>query len=149
MVMANPGAMPMTEGWEGDNPFFLTIVLAPTAENKTPQFNTIDLDHPGWIASNSDIMRSSGYWALFNKQDASRPIFVVWVSEGEQPYYTKKHIGVTGSGGGNEVVAYGIGKKCIDGSMVRLWAMPDGTYCGGDDAEIIGVRMVHALGPRP
>jgi hypothetical protein len=31
--------------------------------------------------------------------------------------------------------------------MVRLWAMPDGTVCGGDDVDIIGIRMVHMLGP--
>jgi hypothetical protein len=146
MVMVNPMAQPMTEGWEGDNPFFLTIVVAPTLDGP-PSFNTIDLDHPGWIASNADIMRSPGYWALFNKQDVTRPLFVIWVTEGDQPYYSKRHVGVTGGAGGNEIAAYGIGKKCGDGSMVRLWAMPDGTVCGGDDVDIIGIRMVHMLGP--
>lgn len=138
-----------TEGWEGDNPFFLSIVVAPTADRPTPDINIIDLDHPGWIASNSDIMRSVGYWALFNKQNANQPLFVIWVNEGDQPYYSTRHVGVTGSGGGNEIKAYGIGKKCSDGSMVRLWALPDGTICGGDDVDTIGIRMVHMLGPLP
>ena len=143
-----PPGMSMSEGWEGDNPFFLLIAVSPAGDNPGSH-NVIDLDHSGWIASNSDVIRSPGFWALFRKENVSIPLFVVWVSEGEQPYYSRKHVGVTGSGGGNEIHAYGIGKKCVDGSTVRLWFMPDGSICGGDDVESLGIRMVHALGPRP
>ena len=136
------------DGWEGQNPFFLLIVEAPTAEKPLPERHVIDLDHPGWVASNADVMRSSGFWGLFHKGTPQTPVIVVWVNPGDQPYYTQRHVGLTGSAGSNEVSAYGIGKKCHDGVMVRLWVLPDGSICGGDDVDIIGVRMVQSMGPK-
>jgi hypothetical protein len=136
------------QGWEGQNPFFLCIVEAPTAVTRTARQNIIDLDHPGWVASNADIMRAPGVWMLFHKAAPSQPVVIIWVNEGEQPYYTQRHVGLTGSGGSNEVSAYGIGKKGVDGAMTRLWVLPDGSVCGGDDVDTIGIRMVQSMGPR-
>jgi len=76
-------------------------------------------------------------------------VLVVQVHPGDQPYYTARHVGVTGSAGGNEITAYGIGKKAADGTMTRLWLLPGFMVCGGDDVDDLGVRMVKALGPRP
>lgn len=91
-------------------------------------------------------MRVEAIWELADKTGR------VWLRtvchEGEQGYYTARHVGVTGSGGSNEVTCYGIGKKLVDGSVVRLWLMPDGTVSGGDDVDSIGVAMVKAGGPR-
>lgn len=138
----------VSQGWEGENPFFLLIVEAPVASRPTTLSTIIDLDHLGWVSSNAELMRVPGIWMLLHKSSPNRPVLVVWVNEGEQPYYTQRHIGLTGSGGSNEVSAYGIGKKGVDGTMTRLWVLPDGSICGGDDVDTIGVRMVQSLGPR-
>lgn len=125
--------------WAGDNPYYLLIIGEDIA--------SIDLDQRGWAETFSAHMRQSGHWHLVAKSTA-RPVLTVVVHDGEQPYYTARHVGIAGSGGSNEVVAYGIGKKQNDGSMVRLWVMPDGTVTGGDDVSTYGVSMVKAIGPK-
>lgn len=127
-------------GWQGPTPFYLLI--STTDENIG-----IDLDERGWIATYADKMRLPGQWILVHKGDNFQ-VLVVKVFEGDQPYYTARHIGVTGSAGSNEVIAYGIGKKQADGCTVNLWVMPNGTVCGGDDVESVGIMMVKQLGPR-
>jgi hypothetical protein len=107
----------------------------------------IDVEEPRWASTYSDWMRRTGWWLLRRKVD-SAVMLVVRVNPGDQPYYTARHVGITGSGGSNEITAYGIGKKCVDGSMVRLWIMPDGAIVGGDDVDDLGVAMVKRLGPR-
>lgn len=128
-------------GWMGDNPFYL--VLSFPDENVG-----IDLDEPQWHAKYEDCMRRPGLWTLVHK-DTGAKVLAVRVNPGDQPYYTARHIGVVGSGGGNEITSYGIGKKCADGSTVRLWLLPDGTVCGGDDVDVLGRDIVIDLGPRP
>lgn len=78
----------------------------------------------------------------------SRPILMLRVLEGEQPYYTSRVVGVAGSGGTNEVRFYGIGKKRVDGQVDRLWIAPDGVVCVGEDVNLFGVDYIHAMGPR-
>ena len=130
----------MTE-WQGTTPYVLTIV----PDDMQPI--QIDLDERGWATTYADYMRAPGMWALEHKDGRTQTLVLV-VHPGEQPYYTARHIGIAGSGGSNEVVAYGIGKKLVDGSVMRVWQMPDGRIVGGDDVDSYGIHLVKAIGPR-
>ena len=129
--------------WTGPTPYYLMIV----SHNESDESVTIDLDMTGWATTYAEWMRRPAVWFLIHK-DGQLPALTVWVHEGDQPYYTARHVGITSSAGGNEIVAYGIGKKKPDGEVIRLWAMPNGFVCGGDDVDDLGVRMVKALGPK-
>jgi len=107
----------------------------------------IDLDEPGWAKTYRKWMRRPGAWFLMDKA-SDVPVLALIVHQGEQPYYTARHVGITSSAGGNEITAYGLGKKKINGEMVRIWLMPGGFVCGGDDVDDLGVRLVRALGPK-
>jgi hypothetical protein len=120
--------------WHGDFPFFLVIEPRDGGGNVG-----IDLDEPGWVATNAEMMRVPGTWLLYLKK-SGRPIFCIIVEDGEQPYFTRRHIGNLMAG--SEIVAVGIGKKGRDGTMTRLWLLPNGVVCGGDDVEIIASRML-------
>ena len=121
--------------WHGDNPFFLVIELDDHSEGNVG----IDLDQGGWHSEHAGHMRAPGVWWLYSKQTQS-PVACLVVQEGEQPYYVKHHVGNLMAGG--EMVAHGIGKKCVDGSMVRVWLLPNGFVCGGDDVDLIAARML-------
>jgi hypothetical protein len=70
------------------------------------------------------------------------------VDDGDQPFWDWRHVGITG-GGTNEIIAYGLGRKLRDGSVVATYIMPNNMLCNSkEDAERIGVLMVRALGPR-
>lgn len=127
-------------GWKGSNPYYL--VIATQDENIG-----IDLDESGWMATYAFAMRVPGQWILIHKVTGHQSL-IVKVEEGDQPYYTARHVGITGGGGSNEITAYGIGKKCPDGHVERLWVLPNGTVCGGDDVDSLGLLMVKRLGPR-
>lgn len=108
----------------------------------------IDLDESGWATTHASWMRRSGVvWFLMRKADNTARM-AVWVHPGDQPYYTARHVGITGSGGGNEITAYGIGKKRPDGSTHRLWVMPNGIVCTAEDVDDLGLKFVRALGPK-
>lgn len=119
------------------SPFFLVI----DPDEKGPEGNIgIDLDEPGWLAANQQHFRRPGYWFLVYK-GTMRPTLTLRVNEGDQPYFTKRHVGFL-SGGAGEIVSFGIGKKCADGTMVRLWLLPNGMICGGDDLEETAIRVL-------
>lgn len=127
--------------WADDNPFFLVISPddAPNA--------TIDLGERGWMQLHQNLLRVQGIWYLVGKERNDVPLSLrIW--SGEQPYYVCRHVGVTGSGGGNEVKAYGIGKKRLDGITERLWILENGQICGGDDVEYFAMKLLHERGPR-
>lgn len=128
------------EGWKGPTPFYL--IISTIDENVG-----IDLDETGWMTTYAPFLRMPGQWVLVHKPTGHQAL-IVRVEEGDQPYYTARHVGVTGSGGGNEITAYGIGKKCVDGHVERLWVLPNGTVCGGEDVDQLGILMVKRLGPR-
>jgi hypothetical protein len=107
----------------------------------------VDVEEHQWHETHADWMRRPGWWLLRHK-GSSAVALTVRVNEGDQPYYTARHIGIAGSGGSNEVIAYGIGKKAHDGTMLRLWVMPDGAVVGGDDVDQLGILLVRAKGPR-
>jgi len=124
-------------GWQGDFPFFLVIEPDDGGGNVG-----IDLDEGGWISRNDGTMRKPGTWLLYLKDGggAPRPFFAMVVEEGEQPYFTKHHVGSLMSHA--ELTAIGIGKKYRDGTMMRLWVLPNGIICGGDDVDVIASRML-------
>lgn len=124
-----------TKGWEGEFPFFLVIEPRDQGNGNIG----IDLDEPGWVERNKEAMRAPGTWWLYLKQ-TGRPVFCVIVEEGDQPYFTRRHIGNLMAG--SEIIAVGIGKKGRDGEMTRLWLLPNGVVCGGDDVEIVASRML-------
>lgn len=106
----------------------------------------IDVEEHQWATTYAHWMRRPGWWLLRRKGDSSIAL-TLRVNEGDQPYYTARHVGIAGSGGSNEIIAYGLGKKLPDGQMVRLWVMPGGDVCGGDDVDQLGVLLVKAKGP--
>ena len=123
------------DGWMGDSPFFLVIEPADQSQGNVG----IDLDESGWIAKNAELMRVPATWILYHKT-SGRPVFCIIVEEGDQPYFTRRHIGNLMAG--NEIMAVGVGKKLRDGEMVRLWLLPNGVVCGGDDVDVIASRML-------
>lgn len=100
----------------------------------------IDLDTPGWIKTHQNLMRAEGQWTLIERATA-RPVLSLIVNEGDQPYYTARHLGMIGAGGGAELVAYGIGKKTDHGTY-RMWVLPNGAICTGDDLEPLAARLL-------
>jgi hypothetical protein len=125
--------------WLGSTPVFLVIQLA------SGEGIGIDLDEPGWAKTYAEHLRVPSIWRLFSKDQ--QPRLVLNVFKGEQPYYTARHVGIAGSGGTNEIIAYGIGKK-RGRHVERLWLLPDGSVCSGDDLEILAIKMLHEMGPR-
>lgn len=131
----------VTEGaaWRGENPFYLLI-------QKEDDAVTIDLDEPQWATTYADSLRSEATWYLIEKAPAVVRLAVI-CHQGDQGYYTARHIGKAGSSGSNEVIAYGLGKKQADGQMVRLWYL-EGMTCGGDDVDTLGIRLLRIKGPK-
>ena len=125
--------------WEDENPYYLVI---------HPDFGApviIDLGKQGWIAANAGLMRAPGMWYLLRKID-NVAMFGLIVLPGEQPYYTARHVG-TGLGstqGPTEIIAYGIGKKRLDGHVERMWILPNGLIVPGDDVDPLGVQLARA-----
>jgi len=107
----------------------------------------VDVEEHQWHATYSSWLRRPGWWLLRRKSD-SAIVLTVRVNPGDQPYYTARHVGIAGSGGSNEIIAYGIGKKLVNGIEQRLWVMPDGVVVGGDDVDQLGILQVKARGPR-
>jgi hypothetical protein len=118
----------------GENPFFLSIITADGTHTD------INLDASGWATTYADYLRVKSQWVLLHR-DTDFPALAMVVEDGDQPYYTARHFGNSATAG--EAIAYGIGKKCADGAMVRLWAFfPEGVLCSGDDVDIIGRQLL-------
>jgi hypothetical protein len=123
-------------GWQGDTPVYLVIALEAGGVE-------IDLDEQGWATAFASYMRVPGLWVLFSKL-TKMPLLMMNVHPDEQPYYTARHFGSTGAVG--EVIAYGIGKKRTDGHVDRMWLLPNGVVCPGDDVDPIAMRMLRSRG---
>lgn len=121
------------EAWSGDNPYYLIA----TFDDRDPEI--VDLDRPGWLQDQGWIFRSEAEFHLTRKID-SIVVFSVRLLPGEQGYYTARHIGVTGSGGQAETIAYGIGKKRVDGNEDNLWVLSWGQICVGQDVEYFALK---------
>ena len=92
--------------WADENPYFLLLL------NDERQNVQIDLGASGWMQAYSEWMRSPGWWYLCHK-DSGQIALAMRVWGGEQPYYTKRHIGqIQSADGQNRATAcHGIGKK--------------------------------------
>lgn len=128
---------PPDDPWHGDCPFFLVIELAVKPDSGHVG---IDLDFPGWATENAELLREPGVWWLLSKVTGT-PVLSVVVEPGDQPYFTRHHVGNINTAA--EVTAYGLGKKHPDGSVTRVWLLPNGCTCAGDDVDVIAARMVN------
>ena len=135
-------------GWAGENPYFLVINTDDPVESWV-----VDLDEYAWMSQHPDLMRAPGEWVLAAKRDvdshplvagASVPVIAIRVAPGEQPYYTKRWVGIAYPAGG-QLPLYGIGKKRLDGHVDRLWILPNGIIVPGDDGDVIATRMLKAM----
>lgn len=126
--------------WQGDNPYYL--MLQYHGESGDIEVRVIDLDSHQWATTHADVMRLQGEWYLVDKITRAIPI-AIRVYEGEQPYYTARHVGsfTTPPGEDGEfplvprVTAYGLGKKRVDGHVDRLWVFRNGLVVAGDDVN--------------
>lgn len=121
--------------WHGENPYYLLVV----GQEYDGQHATIDLDEYQWATIYADYMRLPGEWHLIRKADDGVALSLV-VFPGEQPYYTSRVFGSTKTS--RLMRAYGIGKKQLDDSMLRLWVLENGLVCGGDDVETFGPKLL-------
>lgn len=138
----DPVTHPPFVQWAGDNPYVLIIeVWEEDGTNITRYF--VDLDEPGWMSEKPELMRVKADWLLARKHEQHPlrplPIMAMCVMDGEQPYYTKRHIGVI-YGASGQVVVHGIGKKNTNGHVDRLWVLPNGIVMPADDCDVIVSR---------
>jgi hypothetical protein len=132
--VSEPEIIELNPQLAGDTPFLLIIETGLASGNIG-----IDLD-TAWTREHADVLREPGTWWLADKQ-TGQPVMGLVVEPGDQPYFTKHHVGNLMAA--TELVAYGLGKKRLDGTMVRIWLLPNGIICGGDDVDIIASRMVN------
>ena len=125
----------MSSEWKGDNPFYLII------ERESGNAG-IDLDEPGWVETYKDFLRGAGTWLLIHK-GTNTPVLVSICHDGDQGYYTARHIGKAVGDMSSEVIAFGIGKKTPDGQTTRLWFL-EGTVCANDDVAELGVKILES-----
>lgn len=129
--------------WAGQNPYFLVIYVGNEDRTFTPFI--VDFDEADWMKERPELMRAPGFWALMAKRSADRldgaPVLMQTVLPGEQPFYTRRHIGVL-YGGSGALTSHCIGKKRRDGHVDRMWILPNGAVCPGDDIDDLGVYML-------
>lgn len=130
--------------WLGDRPFFLAIRQYGEERSTT----IIDLDEHDWATTYSHLMRVPGAWFLCSKKKSVEtgvlyPVLVMQVEDGDQPYFTTKHVGIMSFGlaPGPETLVYGIGKKRYNGEVQRMWVLPNGSMCSGEDVYWIADWM--------
>lgn len=139
------GGVAMTK-WHDDNPFVLIIV------KDVDEAVIIDLGEPKWLDKYADWMRVKSRWFLarkprFTDDRPDGPLMpVLWlnVEDGDQPYYTARHTGIAGVDTQNEVVSYGIGAKRANGAVDRMWVLPNGLICVGEDVDTLALHLVKA-----
>jgi len=125
-------------GWAGGSPFFLVFERGP-GDNVG-----IDIDTSGWIEANRELFRTPGVWLLMRKSP-TQPLFAVPLDEGDQFFFTKRHTGNLMAG--SEVISYGLGKKTAAGWEIKLWLLPNGMVCGGEDVDLLASRMLNPQRP--
>lgn len=122
--------------WQGDHPYFLMFVYDGGEE-----IEVVDLDRDQWMVDQGWIFRKAGELHLVRKAD-NVVVLSVNTTEGEQSYYVGRHVGIAGgvNPSHNEVVAFGIGKKRVNGNQDNLWVLPWGQICGGNDVEFFALK---------
>lgn len=122
--------------WAGESPIYLVIAPDdPDAGNIG-----IDVDAGGWISENQALFRTPSTWFLMSKV-TSTPLFAVVIEDGDQAFFVKHHVGNLMAG--IQMTSYGLGKKKADGSVTKLWLLPNGWVCGSEeDVDVIMGRML-------
>jgi hypothetical protein len=116
----------------GEVPYTLAIVL-PNSE-----IIEIDVEEYQWATKYAHLMRVRSRWYLIRKSDG-QPVLGVDVMDGDQPYYAAEHIvRAQGRNAGAHIVCYGIGAKRADGHTDRMWVLPNGIICSGNDVYSLG-----------
>jgi hypothetical protein len=138
--------------WFDDNPYFVLLTALEPNENGMNDFLILDVGEPQWQVVHSEWLRRPATWYLCEKAGAKNVKLAQIVFEGDQPYYVKRHIGqiMVGSGQGRSLIAYGIGKKVParennEARTERLWLLPGGVVCAGDDVEKLGMAIVETM----
>ena len=132
------GAAPEDQAhWQGNNPYYLMLTLDGVIKD-TWEMVVVDLDRSGWLSTLKDQLSQPGDWYLTRKQGQAI-VLSMRVNEGDQPYYTARHLGMMGLG---ETVAYSIGKKTKrmrkgtwHDNEDNLWVLENLQICGGTDVE--------------
>jgi hypothetical protein len=106
----------------------------------------IDLDEPGWQTTHAALLKAAALWMLQPKEETQASVLALIVHDGEEPYYVARHLGSVTGGISGEMVAYGIGKKRLDGHTDRLWVLPYGLVCAGDDVEALALTLLRTGG---
>lgn len=121
--------------WAGGTPIYLIVV--PTGQDPV----LIDVDVPGWQETNEAVLASQATWHMMHKTTGLVFTLIAW--EGERASYVARHIG-RGLMSENrvELIAYGIGKERRDGHFDRLWLLPNGQICTGDDVEQLAISIL-------
>jgi len=156
--------------WADDNPYFLIMVALERNPDGSLDTLTLDLGEQGWETTHADWLHRAAEWYLCEKVDPQRAIVGQIVYEGEHPYYVKRHIGQMelNTGRHRALVAHGIGKKVPaayetymehdargeevvrrrkirDKRTDRLWILPHGLICGGEDIEKMALAVVSTM----
>lgn len=139
--------VPVFDNSSSANPYVLLIDV-PEKETGLVIRHVIDLDEPGWMSEKPELMTAEGEWVLLKKTGGGAfdyvPVVAMCILSGEEPYYAKRHIGVM-YGGKGEMVVHGIGKKGRDGTMHRMWIMPNGIVVPADDCDVIVSRILKQM----
>ncbi len=150
--------------WVDDNPYFLLLVAMEKKEDGTQESLILDVGLTGWMVTYADWLRRPAEWYLCEKVDPQRAIAAQLVYDGDKPYYLKRHIGQMqlGTGRHRSIEVHGIGKrvpavyrtgKRKNSSPVlvtpertdRIWIMPHGVVCGGEDVEKLALTIVSTM----
>ena len=153
--------------WADDNPYFLLLVAFGANEAGEREFLILDVGKSGWMTIHADWLRRPAEWYLCEKAGERRVVATQIVYTGDQPYYVKRHVGQIGmaSGEGRALVVHGIGKKVpavyregkTKRSKVlvssertdRIWILPSGAVCGGEDVEAIALAALSMMEWQP
>jgi hypothetical protein len=150
--------------WADDNPFFLLLNALDTNPDGTRDYLVLDVGVPGWQATRAEWLRRPAEWYLCAKSER-RVVLAQIVYAGEYPYYVQRHIGQAAGPLRREISVYGIGKRVpavyrqvprpnskktksvlVSPERIdRLWVLPHGVVCGGEDVEKMAMAVVSTL----
>lgn len=144
VTQAPDGQEPGFHSDSGPSPFYLYIVR-PNGDSVE-----IDVEEYQWMKTYAEWMRGRSRWYLMSKPTPEVPARAwlgVDVQEGDQPYYTARHIvRVKGRNAGAQLTVCGIGAKRGNVDVTdRMWVLPSGLVCAGDDVDTLGDAIIDAI----
>lgn len=130
--------------WKGDSPYIL-VVVRHMKRRKAPEVRIIDLDEPGWMVKNRALLAyAPATWHLARKSEPPRIDVRISMSvlPLEKPRFLIRHVGRANAHSNREVKAYGLVKLRRDGHSDKLWVLPNGQVCGGDDVDQFAMSIL-------